>query len=247
LVIANSEFTATCFAGSTPRGGVRAIHNAVDLDRFDPTQIDRDEARSELGLGSQTLALGLIAQISPWKAQDDVLRTLAVLRQRVPNVRLLIVGSPRFASGTESFDNVAYERSLHDLVRRLGLEAAVTFLGERRDVPNILRALDLVLVPSWHEPFGRSIIEAMAMGVPVIATNAGGPTEIITDGVDGLLLTPRQPELWARTAGSLLTTPGRLQSVGKAARRTAITRFGRDEHVAAVTAAYRDVLNGLAP
>jgi glycosyltransferase involved in cell wall biosynthesis len=247
LVIANSEFTATKFAESGSRDRVRAIHNAVDLERFDPTGIDREVARSRLGLGPRTVALGVIAQISPWKAQDDALRALAVLRQYVPDVRLLIVGSARFARGAESFDNRAFERSLHELVTLLSLEAAVDFLGERSDVPDILRALDLLLVPSWQEPFGRSIIEAMAMGVPVIATNSGGPAEIVTDGVDGVLLEPRQPERWAKAAASLVGTPDRLRTIAIAARRTAAVRFGRDEHVAAVAAAYRHVLNGAAP
>jgi len=244
LVIANSDFTAMRFAPNGSRVRVRAIHNPVDLERFDPERIDRKAARSRLDLGPQTVALGLIAQITPWKAHDDAVRMLAVLRQHVPDARLLLVGSAKFARGSESFDNRSFERSLHALVRELGLEAAVDFLGEREDVPNILRALDLLLVPSWQEPFGRSIVEAMAMGVPVIATRVGGPAEIITDGVDGVLLPSREPVRWAAAAAALLDAPGRLEAMGAVARRTAVARFGREGHVQAILAAYREAHDG---
>lgn len=246
LVIANSGYTAARFAangsGSPP---VRVIHNAVDLAAFDPARVERKTARARLGLSPTTVALGVVAQISPWKAQDDAIRMLAALRRSVPEARLLLVGSAKFARGTEVFDNRAFERFLRALVRELALERAVDFLGEREDIPDVLRALDLLLVPSWHEPFGRSVIEAMAMGVPVLATNVGGPAEIVTDGVDGLLLPPREPERWADAAASLLgERDGRLDAMREAGRRTAVARFGRDRHVREVLAAYREALDG---
>jgi glycosyltransferase involved in cell wall biosynthesis len=244
LVLANSEYTAANFAPNGSRAAIRTIHNSVDLAAFDPERIDRVGARSRLGLGEDVSALGVIAQISPWKAQDDAIRALAALRRGGLDGHLLIVGSPKFARGTETFDNLAFERSLHALVEELDLTGAVDFLGERQDVPEILRALDLVLVPSWQEPFGRSVIEAMAMGTPVIATSVGGPAEIVSDGIDGMLLPPRQPERWAEAAGALLDDPDRLRALGAAGRRTAVDRFGRESHVRAVLAAYREAIGG---
>jgi glycosyltransferase involved in cell wall biosynthesis len=244
LVLTNSDHTAASFAPNGSRARIRTVHNSVDLDMFDPAHSDRAECRSRLGLAPSVAALGVIAQITPWKAQDDAIRALASLRQRSHEAVLLLVGETKFVRGSEAFDNVAFERSLHGLVEELGLDASVKFLGERADVPEILSALDLVLVPSWEEPFGRSAIEAMAMAVPVIATSVGGPAEIISHDVDGLLLPPRQPELWAEAAADLLETPGRLQEMGSAARRTAVARFGREEHVRAVLAAYGEALKG---
>jgi glycosyltransferase involved in cell wall biosynthesis len=244
-LIANSAYTAASFEpdGSDPR--MRTIHNAVDLGLFDPVRIDRAAVRTRLGLGPRTADLGVVAQITPWKGQDDAVRALAALRRRVPDARLLIVGSTKFATGSETFDNVAFERSLHMLVAELSLDGAVTFLGERTDVPEVLRALDLLLIPSWEEPFGRSLIEAMAMATPVLATSVGGPGEIVTDGVDGVLLPPRQPERWANAAASLLEQQERLHAMGEAGRQTALARFGRERHVRAVVAAYRDALGGV--
>jgi glycosyltransferase involved in cell wall biosynthesis len=242
LVLANSSYTAASFAPKGSRATVRTVYNSVDLALFDPARIDRAEARSQLALEPGVAALGVVAQITPWKAQDDAIRTLAVLRRRGFEARLLIVGEAKFARGSETFDNPAFARSLHALVHKLGLGGVVSFLGERVDVPEILHALDLLLVPSWEEPFGRSVIEAMAMETPVIATGVGGPAEIVTDGVDGILLAPQDPERWAEAAARLLEAPESLSEVGKAGRRTATARFGREAHVQAVLAAYREAL-----
>jgi L-malate glycosyltransferase len=244
LIIANSSYTAASFAPDGSHARLRAIHNCVDLTAFDPACIDREAARLRLGLDSKTVALGVIGQITPWKGQDDAVRMLAALRRRTANTRLLIIGTTKFAHGSETFDNLAFKDSLHALVRDLNLEGAVCFLGERTDVPEILRALDLVLVPSWEEPFGRSVIEAMAIGAPVIVTSIGGPAEIVTDGVDGRLLPPRQPDLWAEAAAELLEDPGRLKAIAAAGRRTAVARFAREVHLRAVLAAYDDALTG---
>ena len=107
---------------------------------------------------------------------------------------------------------------LEQLVSSLGIEEEVRFLGERDDVPEVLRAADIVLVPSWEEPFGMCVIEAMAMELPVLATSVGGPREVITNGRDGLLLPPREPSTWAAAAGRLLRETGLRASLGRAAR-----------------------------
>jgi glycosyltransferase involved in cell wall biosynthesis len=107
----------------------------------------------------------------------------------------------------------------------LGLRAGRRyFTGERDDVPTVLSALDIILVPSWEESFRRSLLEAMAMGRPVIATNVGGPREIVTSGFDGLLLPPRlRPDLWAEAVGSLLTNPERRSEIGRRERSAQAT------------------------
>jgi hypothetical protein len=86
----------------------------------------------------------------------------------------------------------------------LGLDDSVEFLGERSDVETVVRALDVLVAPSWEEPFGRSIIEAMALETPVVATSIGGPAEFIEDGVDGVLLPPTAVADWANAIERLL-------------------------------------------
>ena len=132
---------------------------------------------------------------------------VAALRERFPEVRLLLVGAAKFVSGATRYDNVAYTAELEALVSELGLADAVVFTGERQDVPEVLRAIDVLLVPSWEEPFGRTVVEAMAMEVPVLATSEGGPAESLREGVDGHLLPPRDPAAWVEPAARLLSDP----------------------------------------
>ena len=110
-------------------------------------------------------------------------------------------------------------------------------------MPEILRACDVALLPSWEEPFGRVVVEAMAMAVPVVATSVGGPAEIIRDGIDGLLVAPRQPEALAGAITWLLADESRCRAMGAAARTAAVERFGQERHGAGVTALYRELLD----
>jgi glycosyltransferase involved in cell wall biosynthesis len=240
LIIANSQYTGDGYdtASGAP---VRVVHSTVDLERFDPQRHDRDACRARLGLAADDVALGVVAQITPWKAQDDALRILAGLRSRWPRVRLLLVGEVTFDAAATRYDNRAYERQLHRLAADLGIADAVDFLGRREDVPEILRALDLLLVPSWEEPFGRTILEGMAMGTPVVATSVGGPAEIISDGVDGRLLAPRTPELWVREIDGLLGDPQRTAAMTARAHARVSRCHQRAAHVAAILDAYNDL------
>jgi glycosyltransferase involved in cell wall biosynthesis len=240
IVIANSRYTAERIPSG--RAQIRVISNPVNLKRFDPGSIDPAAARSRLGLDSSDFVLAVIGQITPWKGQDLAIQVAGEISSMEPSVRLLIAGSAKFKSGATRLDNPAYLAELQGLVERMGLGATVRFLGERQDVPEILAATDVVLVPSWEEPFGRAIIEAMAMGVPVIATDVGGPAEIVRDRIDGLLRPPRDPDAWARAVRELIAEPDRLETMGRRGREQALARFGVEQHVKAVLAAYEDVV-----
>ena len=237
--IANSRFTA---AQLPPASRPVVIHNPVDAEEFDPDRIDRAAARSAVGLSPEDDVLGVVAQITPWKGQDDAVRILAALLPERPRLRLLIAGTAKFAAASTRFDNVAFERHLRDLARDLGVEGGVRFLGERSDVARVLRATDVLLVPSWREAFGRAALEGLAMRVPVVATSVGGPAEIVRDGVDGLLLEPRDPERWARAVGDLLGDPERLDRMGASGRERARAEFSPAAHGEDVLRVYRTVL-----
>jgi len=234
-LISISRYTADCFG---PPAGL-VIANAVDLDRFDPTGVDGSAIRRELGLDPQTPVLTVIAQITPWKGQRDAIEALASVRSEHPDAQLLIVGETKFTFAATRYDNVAYLAELRDRVAAHDLGDAVHFLGEREDVPGVLAATDVLLAPSWEEPLGRTIIEGLAMAVPVIATNVGGPNEILDDGSDGILLPPKEPERWAAAASALLFDSDRRRAMGERGRAKALQRYRREEHSARVCEVYR--------
>jgi L-malate glycosyltransferase len=226
------------------RARAAIVANAVEPDRFDPRRVSRAQSRARLGLRDDEPALALVAQISPHKGQRDAIRALALVRRRHPRARLLLVGSVRFTSRATRLDNHGYRAELERLVDDLGLQGAVSFLGERADMPELLAATELVLVPSWYEPFGRVAVEAMLMQVPVIATSVGGVCEVVADGVDGLVLDPRDPHGWADAIATLLADPARRRAMGEHGRRRAVQAFSPARHAEAMLAVCQRSLNG---
>jgi L-malate glycosyltransferase len=243
LLIANSTYTRERSIPPTAHGRTEVVYSPVDLDRFDPTRIDRAAARQALGLPPGVPVLGVVAQITPWKGQIDAVRLLGELDGAHPDAVLLLVGSTKFTSRATRYDNVAYLEQIRREIQARGLAERVRLTGEREDVPMVLRALDLLLVPSWEEPFGRSVVEAMAMGVPVVATDRGGPAETLRDGLDGRTLSPRDPRRWAQVVGELLSEPARRAAMGDSAQRRVHEHFGLTSHVAGVMQAYERARN----
>jgi glycosyltransferase involved in cell wall biosynthesis len=222
---------------------VRIVANAVEGERFDPGRTDRAAAREMLGLKPEQQVIAVVGQISPHKGQREAIEILHGVRHVHPGARLLLVGSVKFASAVTRFDNRGYEAELSALARRLGLDDAVLFLGERADVAALLAAADVLLVPSWYEPFGRVAIEAMMMEVPVVATSVGGTKEVVRDGVDGVVLPPRAPALWTEAVIELLGDPQRRAAMGRSGRARVRTEFAPESHAGAIADAYRELIS----
>ena len=219
------------------------VHNSIDQQRFDPDRVTPAPIRSELGLGTQSTLIGQVAQITPWKGQDTAIRALAELRRTGIDVHLLLIGDVEFGGEAVRHDNEAFLRQLHQLVRELGVGDAVHFLWRRRDVPELLMALDLSMLPSWNEPFGLVTVESMAMGTPPLVSEVGGGPELVEDGVWGRLLPPRSAGVWARAAGELLSDRRELSRMGVEARAVA-AGFRDDVQAREMLAVYERVLRG---
>jgi L-malate glycosyltransferase len=241
VLVPNSYYTAQSLPPAPSR--IQVVYPPVDSNRFDLVTVDHGTARDRLDLPDEVPVLALVAQITHWKGHDLAVRALAELRKRDVEAILVLVGSVVFAGPDTRFDNPAYERELHRLVGELGLEDRVRFLGQREDVPQVLAAADVALVPSIGEPFGRSAVEAMAMGVPVVAAAEGGPTEIIRDETEGVLVSGRDPEHWAIELARLLADRRRREEIAAAGRRRALD-FRLERHASAMRAVYAYALLG---
>lgn len=241
-IVGNSSHTLARFSPPRSDAVLRVAHSPVDVAGLRAAAaVDRREARVALGVAPEGPVLGVVAQLTPWKGQDDAVRIAAGLRSVHPAVRLLLVGSAKFVSPSTRHDNVTFVRRLRALVDELGVRDHVIFLGERRDVPTVLRALDMLLVPSWEEPFGRTVVEGLAAGVPVAATSVGGPREVLRDGVEGLLLPPRAPGAWIQALSGVLGDPARLAEMAHAGRARAVA-FGPDAHAERLLELYTTVV-----
>jgi glycosyltransferase involved in cell wall biosynthesis len=217
-VIGVSRSTARNFDEGLSHPTATPVYISIDLERFNGPHDDA-AVRRELGVGPDTPLVGEVAQITPWKGQMDAIEAFAKVREEHPQARLVLVGKVAFDS--TRYDNHQYERDLHERVRELGLERYVHFLGHRSDVPEIMSALDVLVLPSWEEPFGTAALEAMAAGTVASVTSEGGASEYVEDGVAGRVLPPRDPDRWAGAISELLREPERRHAMARRAQARA--------------------------
>jgi glycosyltransferase involved in cell wall biosynthesis len=248
-VVANSAYTARALLASAPGANVEVVPNAVDLRRFDPVAIDREAARAALArlLGAEAgrrFMLGVVAQLTPWKGQGTAIEALRLACAAGLDAHLLLIGSAKFVASATRFDNDAYVAGLRRRIADAGLESRVSWLGERGDVPELMRALDVLLLPSQEEPFGRALIEAMALEVPVLATSVGGPPEIVEEGREGFLLAPDEPGAWAAAVLRLAEDPREAAALGRAGRERVLRKYTVAHHVQAMLDVYSGALRG---
>jgi L-malate glycosyltransferase len=157
------------------------VYNAVDADKLSSTSTSAS-IRKELRIRNSDRLIGIIGNLSPVKGQLELIRAFAETRKRIPNLALLVVGSALFNRSD------GYQKQLAAEVRALGLKDCVRFLGQRSDVPAIMRALDLLVMNSRSEAFPLVALEGMAAGVPILATAVGGLPELITHEESGWLV-----------------------------------------------------------
>ncbi len=194
------------------------IYNGVWLDRFQPGPGDA-ELKKRLGIEGHP-TIGYFGRFAPFKCADVLLESLVLLRKRgYDGVRLLLVGAPQERAYP------GFAAKMNSIIEREGLNGAVVRTGYVTDVRPYIRAVDIVAVPSDLEPFGRAVIEAMALEKPVVGGNNGGIPEIATDGEDALLVEPRNAVALADALERLLTDPVLAERLAEAGRRTVERRF----------------------
>lgn len=226
-VIAISRWIGSSYAAFER---VAVIDNPVDLDRFTlpPEHVPLTPPFTFL----------LVAQISPWKRQLDAIRATIELRHEGLPVALQLVGSVKFADATTRLDNRAYLEALHAEVTERDATEYVEFLGERDDVDVLMTSAVALLSTSEREPFGRTVAEAISSGLPVVASDDGGPAEIVEDGQTGWIYRAGSTEDLKNAMRQALAGGGRRRTASFEAARS---RFDPQAHARAVRTFYAEV------
>jgi glycosyltransferase involved in cell wall biosynthesis len=206
---------------------VTVIHNAIDTVRFAPGVGEGARLDDLAGVPAApegTVRVGLVATYARWKGHDLFMTAISRLRSSRP-VRFYIVGGPIYKTRGSQFS----EEELRALAGRLGVSDRLAFVPFQDEAAAAFRALDVVIHASTcPEPFGRTIVEAMACGRPVIVANAGGASELFTDGEDALGVAPGDPDALARAMDRLIDGDAERHAIGERARATALGRYARE-------------------
>ncbi|MBU0491986.1 MAG: glycosyltransferase family 4 protein [Chloroflexi bacterium] len=205
------------------------IHGCIDVAAFAHPTKGRAAMRAELGLPADAPVVGTVGRLSPQKAPLDWVRAAAVVAQSVPTARFVYVGDGPLRPAVEA------------LIAELGLTDRVILAGLRRDVPDLLAAFDVFALSSLWEGLPLVIPQAMAAGVPVVCTNVDGTAEAITEGVNGRLVPPGEPEALGAAIAGLLQDPAERRRLAVAGRQRA-QDFDVPQMVAAVAGLYQELL-----
>lgn len=207
-----------------PARKVSTIYNGVDTQRY--AGGDRAHARQALGIPLDWTVAGTVGRLDPVKDQACLIRAFARAAGEAKRVLVIAGDGP-------------CREELAALVKELAIGDRVRLLGERNDIPLILRALDIFVLSSIGEGISNAILEAMAAGLPVIATRVGGNVELVRDALTGRLIEPRRPEALAEALSAYFDDPGLARAHGAAGRERVATDFGLDRMLAEYMSLYR--------
>jgi len=214
---------------------IDVVYNPIDVDlvKTAPTT-NRAELLRACGLPPDSLILLNVARVSPQKGLIHALRALPKIMEQYPQAHLLSVGA---------MTDPAWHKQLEREAAELGVTDHFHLLGARRDVMDFLRACDVFIFPSLYEGLGIALIEAMAVGCACVASAAGPIPEVVTDGEDGILVAPGDPEAIASAVCELLADEALRTRLGVAASKTALTRFQPHESAATLTRIYQEIVD----
>ncbi len=206
IVCSNSVLEFTVQQEKIGKEKFYLIYNAVDADRFSVNET-KEALRRRYGFPEQGFIVGSVGSLIPKKGHNLLIEAAVDLSKNIPDFRLLIIGEGE----SKPF--------LTEMSRRYGLNNSVNFLGARSDVPQLLKAMDVFILPSFQEGFPRTIIEAMYTGLPVMASKISGIPEIISDGENGLLLPVGNSAIIVAKCLMLYNDPGLRNKIGSSAKK----------------------------
>ncbi len=211
---------------------VRCLYNGFDFTRLRAEAEPRAAIRGRWGIGAGDFVVGMVGRLDPLKGQDVLLRAAGMLADEIPALKVMIVGD-------ETVGEPGQSDRLKRLAGELGLVGRVVFTGYQHPPGRIVPGFDVAVLATRRETFGNVAVEALALGVPVVATDAGGVTEIVDHGVDGLLVKPEDPADLARAIEKLYRQPELRRKMGDEGARRMPERFPLERHTAGLEAALR--------
>ena len=215
---------------------IHTIYDGVDLELFDP-KINSGTFRKEFNIKPDNYVIGMVGRMVPWKGHEYFIRAAEIVTEYYNNVKFIIVGD------IVREDQRKYKKELIGLVKRSNLNGSFIFTGSRMDIPQVIADFDILVLPSSSpEPSGRVILEAMALAKPVIATNHGGPSELIIENKTGFLIPPRDSGALAEALINLLRNPELAKEMGNSGRKEVERRFDIRNHVKRVEEIYESLL-----
>jgi len=188
------------------------ILNGVDIDMF-KNKIDKNKEREKFSLTMDVPVIGTIGRLVPVKDYKTLLYSLVEIKRQIQDIKLLLIG------------NGPLKNELEELVKKLGLSENVLMLGERSDIPQLLKIMDVFVLPSLFEAMSRTILEALISEIPVVVTNVGGNSEVITHGSNGLLVPPQNPNELAQAIMSLLKDKNKAKTFAAVGRKLVEEKF----------------------
>jgi glycosyltransferase involved in cell wall biosynthesis len=209
---------------------VRVIPNGIGLD-FDVTA-QKEQMQKELLIPPNRFVIGTVGGLWPPKNHQMLLRAALRLKGHTPRLHFLIVGEGELRG------------QLEESIKRYDLCGSLTLAGKRRDIPRVLKALDVFAMTSSSEGLPNAVMEAMAAGLPIIATNVGGVPELLTDGVDGLLVKKDDLEGLVRAIEFAALNPKICHRLGRRARQTVRNRFSMEKMSELTSRVYEELLRG---
>jgi glycosyltransferase involved in cell wall biosynthesis len=211
------------------RARLRCLPNGVDTTRFVPLQApDRQLHRLHAGLPPRGFLIGCVARLVPVKRHADLIEAFALVADSVPEARLVLIGDGPLRA------------ELQAQVALTGLGERVHLLGERRDIEALLPLLDTFVLASETEGMSNALLEAMACGLPTVATAVGGNPEVVEPEVTGFLVPPRAPDALAFALHALASDPSRAQRMGGLGRACVERRFSLRALIEGFEALYRE-------
>ncbi len=225
--------------GICPPEKLRPLGNGIDLARFDPARVGaaaRDEVRREAGIPAGAFVVGMVGRPTRGKGYEEFLRAVAMMLAERQDVRFLAAG-----------DAMPGERGVlpPDLAERLGLAGRGAMLGMREDVERVYAAMDVLVFPSHREAFPRALMEAAAMGLPLVASDVSGCRRCVREGGNGFLVPVGDAAGFARRALEIAASPELRAGMGAASRELALAEFDEREVFRRVAGCYRELLQSV--